>query len=315
TIPNSVWLIGSSAFWNCTSLASITILSNFISIGYQAFYNCKSLKDVYCFKENVSATNLDAFENSNIEYATLHVPAASVNAYSTAAPWNAFGTIAPIYDEESSKSFPSGTYAKADLKRTFAEGLNTICLPFAIDDIEAAFGTGTEAYDFDDFADGKLKFSQVTSLTAGTPYVIYVPAEITEMIAFKNIVVEESNTTSSSIEKNGVYFRGTYIPLATGKFATYEWTKHNSTDDIYVLTADGAMGKAGDGAGILGFRGYFDIPAGTEVKGFVLNGGTGIKAIDNGQQTMDNRIYNVAGQRLNKAQKGINIINGKKILK
>ncbi|MBO4550276.1 MAG: hypothetical protein J5733_06050, partial [Bacteroidaceae bacterium] len=40
---------------------------------------------------------------------------------------------------------------------------------------------------------------------------------------------------------------------------------------------------------------------------------TAIKTIDNGQRSTDNRIYNLAGQRLQKEQKGINIINGKKV--
>ena len=42
---------------------------------------------------------------------------------------------------------------------------------------------------------------------------------------------------------------------------------------------------------------------------------TSILTIDNGQQTTDGAIYNVAGQRIQKMQKGINIVNGKKILK
>ena len=43
---------------------------------------------------------------------------------------------------------------------------------------------------------------------------------------------------------------------------------------------------------------------------------TGIETIDNRQQTTDNgqAIYNLSGQRLNKMQKGINIMNGKKVL-
>ena len=57
---------------------------------------------------------------------------------------------------------------------------------------------------------------------------------------------------------------------------------------------------------------------GTGVKTLTFNfdeDATAIKAIDNGQLTTDGVIYNVAGQRLNKMQKGINILNGKKILK
>ena len=42
--------------------------------------------------------------------------------------------------------------------------------------------------------------------------------------------------------------------------------------------------------------------------------GTGIRSIDNGQLIMDNSWYNLSGQRLSKLQKGINIINGKKVL-
>ena len=42
---------------------------------------------------------------------------------------------------------------------------------------------------------------------------------------------------------------------------------------------------------------------------------TSIQTIDNGQQTTEGAIYNLAGQRIQKMQKGINIVNGKKILK
>ena len=35
----------------------------------------------------------------------------------------------------------------------------------------------------------------------------------------------------------------------------------------------------------------------------------------NGQSSIVNEIYNLAGQRISKMQKGINIVNGKKILK
>ena len=42
---------------------------------------------------------------------------------------------------------------------------------------------------------------------------------------------------------------------------------------------------------------------------------TGVNAVDNGQWTMDNgAIFSLSGQRLAKPQKGINIINGKKVL-
>ena len=54
----------------------------------------------------------------------------------------------------------------------------------------------------------------------------------------------------------------------------------------------------------------------TKVKGFAIgleDDATAIETIANGQQTTEGAIYNVAGQRLNKTQKGVNIVNGKKI--
>ena len=50
------------------------------------------------------------------------------------------------------------------------------------------------------------------------------------------------------------------------------------------------------------------------VKNFIFDDedATGINAIDNTVE--DGAIYNVAGQRLSKMQKGINIVNGKKVL-
>ena len=45
---------------------------------------------------------------------------------------------------------------------------------------------------------------------------------------------------------------------------------------------------------------------------------TGISSMDDGQWTTDDKavdIYNLAGQKLSTMQKGINIVNGKKVLK
>ena len=56
------------------------------------------------------------------------------------------------------------------------------------------------------------------------------------------------------------------------------------------------------------------IPSGN-VKGFTFSFETGINSIDKGQSAIDKmQIYNVAGQRLSKPVKGINIINGKKVI-
>ena len=84
------------------------------------------------------------------------------------------------------------------------------------------------------------------------------------------------------------------------------------------------LGKVDDTWGIYsynnttlnGFKAYMNMPS-TPVKGFTfdLDDAVGIRSFDNGQLTKDNAaIYNIAGQKMNKLQKGLNIVNGKKVL-
>ncbi|MBQ7527889.1 MAG: hypothetical protein IJT11_09255, partial [Bacteroidaceae bacterium] len=72
--------------------------------------------------------------------------------------------------------------------------------------------------------------------------------------------------------------------------------------------------RAGSGI-IKAGKAYLDVVAPVKVYYFFGDDATAIKTIENGQQTTEGFIYNVAGQRLGKMQKGINIVGGKKILK
>ena len=96
TIGNSVTSIGGYAFAYCSGLTSVTIGNAVTSIGNWAFIDCSGLTDVYCYAENVPNTDSYAFSTSPIASATLHVPAASVEAYSTTKPWSGFGQIVAI---------------------------------------------------------------------------------------------------------------------------------------------------------------------------------------------------------------------------
>ena len=214
-------------------------------------------------------------------------------------------------DENSSDEVWSGTYDFVTLKRTFAAGWNTVCLPFTISDVEGFFGTGAKAYTFNSYVNGELNFSTTSELTASYPYIIYVPTAITEDIELTDITIKSVDEEPFLYSKNGVYLRGTYAPIAAG-----QWTKSNTDDIIYGVTTDGHIMKAGATASIKGFRAYFDVPTASEVKALSFDGedATAIQAID-GQHASDDAIYNVAGQRIQKMQKGINIINGKKVLK
>lgn len=93
TIPNNVTYIWGNAFNGCSKLSTVTLGTKVNNLGTQCFANCGELAHVYCLAENVPSTSADAFENSFINLATLHVPSASVAAYSAADVWKDFQSV------------------------------------------------------------------------------------------------------------------------------------------------------------------------------------------------------------------------------
>ena len=91
-LPNNVVSVGRNAFNGCSKLASATIGSSVRTINVKAFANCPDLADIYCNAIQVPSTSSDAFEDSYINLATLHVPDASLSSYKNTAPWSSFGT-------------------------------------------------------------------------------------------------------------------------------------------------------------------------------------------------------------------------------
>lgn len=96
TIPKSVTCIEGAAFESCRGLTTITIPESVTSIGEYGFADCENLRDVVCLAEQVPTTPNEAFEDTPISQATLHVPAASIEAYRAAKPWSLFENIVPI---------------------------------------------------------------------------------------------------------------------------------------------------------------------------------------------------------------------------
>ena len=137
--------------------------------------------------------------------------------------------------------------------------------------------------------------------------------------AVENIQVPVE-ATSSTYENN--MFVGcvedTYIQPTVGEYTNFVLSKHSGDNFLgfYTFTTSNPQGRL-----IEAGKAYLQIATdqvniGGGIKGFSLvfdDDPTGINltpTLSEGEEA----IYNVAGQRLNKVQKGINIVNGKKVM-
>ena len=99
-IGNGVSKIEARTFDECTKLKSVIIGNGLYSIGTYAFARCKELSNVYYYGQHVLYADVDAFAESYIEYATLHVHKSLINKYKSTATWKDFGSIVPLTDVE-----------------------------------------------------------------------------------------------------------------------------------------------------------------------------------------------------------------------
>lgn len=168
----------------------------------------------------------------------------------------------------------------------------TFCAPFSY-----TVGSGATAYTLE--ASGEILTPTPIDgeVTAGTPVLLQgtsSTATLTIGSSYAASPVTGTALTGTYLAKDIDGATDYVLGINGDKVGFYHWDRHN-------LAAN---------------RAYIDTPEGP-AKGFVINWdiATGIKAMDNVQGKMDNaEIYNLAGQRMNRIQKGVNIVNGKKVL-
>ena len=301
TIPNSVTSIGWVAFYGCSGLTSVTIGNSVTSIGEEAFSDCSKLLDVYCYAENVPSTESDAFYYSPIVNATLHVPAASINSYKSTAPWSGFGNILGLSKEYSLKVSHVG-YA-------------TLFLNF-----NAEIPANVKAYVAARVEGNRLKMERVEGVLPANTGVIVLANEGTYTFA-------ESEATPATIGDN--LLEGTVVTTQISADPSYSYYVLSNVEGVVAMylakLTDGKFQNNAYKAYMKvnkGDLGVFDEEVDSSVeqlsRKFVFDFGdeTGIDETEIGNVKSENSaLYDLSGRRVQKAQKGIFIQNGKVVVK
>lgn len=193
------------------------------------------------------------------------------------------------------------------LNRSFAQGWNTVCLPFNVKPTEIA--EGAKAQEFSSVNANALNFTEVTEMQANTPYLFFAPQAIASGKVLENKNVVEG--VAQSVTKEGYTFCGTYtLTDMEGKYG--------------VANVEGVQKimRGAAGSSLAGTRAYFTT-TNTKANGMRINfGGNGITGINpiNAENVQNAAaVYNLQGVKVSNhgttnLPAGIYIMQGKKVI-
>lgn len=287
SLPNSVQIIDNYSFNNCSELRTIILGNEIYSIGEQAFANCTKLSDVYCFSNSVPQTNQNTFDNSYIDYATLHVPASSISSYSSSSPWSSFQNIVAISSEDITiGDLGIGTFC----------GSNPIDLS-ATEDVRAYVVSSYES------ATGQVMLTRTYYIPPFTGVVVKgnkgvytIPAGVGQPV-YPNMM--KGVTTNTVLNK------------LNGDYTNYVLANKGGNLGFYAVT-DGSTLSAG--------KAYLPLPTAylpTTARELTLTFEDGettdiIKVVP--QEKVTQNYYDLQGRRVANPTSGLYIVNGKKVI-
>lgn len=197
----------------------------------------------------------------------------------------------------------------------YADEWTAINLPFDVD-VENSVLAGASVRTLNGGAEPAGKYhvidcqSPVTFMDAGFPYLVKLASGSISNPTFKRVMLN-MNTAESGTTAGNVTFKGS-------NYDAYEVPDNMPTYySVYTYENAAWLSPILMGHYRSAFEPFFRIDLGYDDAIFILNTGdndmvTGLSSLK--QDSKDEVIYNLAGQRLGKVQKGVNIVNGKKVL-
>ena len=331
-IPNNITSIGSDAFRGCTSLTSVSIGNGITNIYSSAFYACSNLTSVKV-DANTPPSITDTYTFSNRENATLIVPAGCKVAYQAADYWKEFKRIIEdIYgdvngDEEVdvldvvdivryTVGTPAETFVPILADINYNGEVNVGDAVALVNEIagDQNFVKPWRAPQQNSVADDVLT---LTSTDNGMSLCMENERNYT---AFQLDLYLPTGTDATDMLLNAQRKQGhllIYNKVEEGHYRVAAISTSNHTFSGYEgeLLAVGLEGIASEDICLRNIR--FFTTDGEEhlFDDIVMQSGT-TTDIASPQQPSNGEeaIYNLAGQRIQKMQKGINIVNGKKVM-
>lgn len=338
-IPEGVVHIYSGAFRYCENLLSIKLPSSLRNVASHVFAGCSSLLDVYCYAKTIPSLNSDVFEDSNLENVTLHVPAAALESYKSTSPWSSFGNIVALplsledgveYESNTVENVPQITYTRTLPNLQW----NALFVPFEIpvsdlaDDYDVAYINDIHSYDKDlngeiDQMEMEVIYIKEGTLHANHPYLIRAKSD--EVKAMSIVVTDATLYSSAKADRTSITCSSAYTDFEV--IGTYEKMTAQELDGCYAINTSGAWSPIASGASLNPFRLYMTITSrnGSPVKvsesamsriNIRVQGednATGITETENTKVKTEN--FDLSGRRVERMQKGIYIVNGKKVVR
>lgn len=174
-------------------------------------------------------------------------------------------------------------------------------IPFA-----AALPTGVKAYNLTGVAGESITYSTAATIAANSPVMI----EANENVSGYEFTASnvEIAATANGVVTNGLLNGGYATMTAAADANNYVLQKNGDDVNFYLVTGTAATVKP--------FRAYLTAPA--TARELTLNFGetTGISAslMNSDERIVKSEVYNLNGQRVAAPQKGLYIVNGKKVI-
>ncbi|MBO4812189.1 MAG: hypothetical protein J5552_11610 [Prevotella sp.] len=277
---------------------TLTILKNGTTVATKSFG-----------KNGTACTEANALKSVKLYFETGedvadYVLSVVVNGNSFMTGFHINKAVVMTISEDATEAPTASDCAYVTLTRTLpADKWSTFSVPFSLtaEQIAASDLNGASIREFtNDVEDNTLIFENATAIEAGKPYLVKPTAEVVNPV-FEGVAVVATD--------------GVTVGDGSYQFAAQIYNKTLPTDvTIAYLSTDGSVKKLNTGGAIKGLRAYFIIPDGADGIRIAIDDETGIAELAADKVAAEG-IYDLNGRRVESMQKGVYVVNGKKVIK